>query len=101
MIGPRESRLLGEYGVDGAIERRIDAARMLDRCHERLEASRRPAHRRIFQLRYGESLSIRSIAENVGKSPDAVKISLRRSRAALAQAVPGLEHLLQDIDRIA
>lgn len=101
MIGPRETRALDEYGVDGAIERRIDAARVLDRCHERLATSRRPAHRRIFQLRYGESQSIRAIAENVGKSSDAVKVSLRRSRAALVGSIPDVEQLLREIDRIA
>ena len=101
MIGSRNARTLEDQSVEAAIEQRLDAARVLERCDEKLEKARRPAHREIFQLRYGKSQSIRSIAENVGKSKDAVKVSLRRSRAALIETVPGLEQILTDYDRTA
>ncbi len=79
------------------IERQIDAARALDRCGEVLEASRRRAHREIFHLRYGESQSIRAIAKKVGKTNEAVKVSLRRSRAALSDGIPELELVLDKV----
>jgi RNA polymerase sigma factor (sigma-70 family) len=101
MIGARDARVLTDRPVDAAIEQRIDASRALERCDRRLALARRPAHRKIFELRYGKSQSIQSIAENVGKSKDAVKISLRRSRGVLAEAVPDLKLILQDVHRTA
>ena len=90
MVGAKNARALDDHPVESTIERRVDAARVLDRCGEVLESSRRPAHQEIFHLRYGESHSIRVIAEKVGKTNEAVKVSLRRSRAALSQGVPEL-----------
>ena len=101
MIGPHNSHSLEDQLVEATIEQRIDAARVLERCDQKLEKSRPPAHREIFQLRYGKNQSIRSIAKHVGKSIDAVKVSLRRSRTALIETVPGLDLLLMDTDRIA
>lgn len=101
MIGAHNARILDDHPVDATIERRIDAARLLERCDQKLEKSRRPAHREIFQLRYGRNQSIRSIAENVGKSSDAVKVSLRRSRTTLFETIPGLDLLLTDDERTA
>ena len=94
MVGGRNARELEDPPVESNVERRIDASRALARCAEVLESSRRPAHREIFHLRYGESQSIRSIAEQVGRSNEAVKVSLRRSRVALAQGVPELGAVL-------
>lgn len=97
MVGPKNSRVLDERPVPSTIEGRVDAARVLDRCDRVLESSRRPAHREIFHLRYGrdgKSHSIRAIAEKVGKTNDAVKVSLRRSRAALTDGVPELTVVL-------
>ena len=96
MIGPHNSRLLEDRPVEATIEQRIDAARVLERCDEKLEKSRQPAHREIFALRYVKNQSIRSIAKDVGKSSDAVKVSLRRSRSALIETVPELDLLLTD-----
>lgn len=75
-------------------ERRVDAARVLSRCSEVLETSRRPAHREIFRLRYAEMRSIRSIARQVGKTDAAVKVSLRRTRIALASRVSEIGSVL-------
>jgi len=101
MVGPRDSRELDDKPVEATIERRVDAGRVLDRCDEILEANRRPAHQEIFHLRYGESHSIRSIAEKVGKSNEAVKVSLRRSRAVLSDNVPELAVVLDNVAQSA
>jgi len=101
MIGSRNARSLEDQAVEAWIEQSIDAARVLARCDKKLEKSRPPAHRQIFQLRYGDRQSIRSIAENVGKSKDAVKVSLRRSRNALLKAIPDVEEMLKDVHRVA
>lgn len=99
MVGPKDARELDDKPVESTIERRVDAGRVLDRCDEVLEANRRPAHQEIFHLRYGQSHSIRTIAEKVGKSNEAVKVSLRRSRAVLSDNVPelavGLDNVAQ------
>ena len=101
MVGGKNARELDEHPVESTIERRVDAARVLDRCGEVLESSRRPAHQEIFHLRYGESHSIRDIAEKVGKSNEAVKVSLRRSRAALSDNVPELSAVLDNVAQSA
>jgi RNA polymerase sigma-70 factor (ECF subfamily) len=98
MVGSRNARALEDAPSEARIERRIDASRALERCHRVLAESRRPAHQEIFQLRYAQRQSIRAIADRVGKSNDAVKVSLRRSRAAIAKGVPELDAVL---DRFA
>jgi RNA polymerase sigma-70 factor (ECF subfamily) len=97
MVGPRDARELEDHPSDAAIERRLDATHVLERCDEVLEAGRRPAHQEIFRLRYAESQSIRSIAKQVGKSNEAVKVSLRRSRNLLVDGVPELELVLDTV----
>jgi len=101
MVGPRDARALEDRPTDAAIESRIDAAHLLEQCDEVLEASRRPAHREIFRLRYAENRSIRSIAKQVGKSSEAVKVSLRRSRNALVEGIPDLELLIDPLAHTA
>ena len=97
MVGPKDARVLEDQPSDAAIEGRIDATHLLERCDEILELSRRPAHQEIFRLRYAESQSIRSIAKQVGKSSEAVKVSLRRSRNLLADGIPELEMILDTV----
>ena len=101
MVGPKDARELWDAPVDSAIERTVDAARVLDKCDEVLSANRRPAHLAIFQLRYGESRKIKSIASELGKSHEAVKMSLRKSREVLADRVPELSVVLEDVARFA
>jgi RNA polymerase sigma-70 factor (ECF subfamily) len=101
MVGAREARTLEDMAVESTIERRVDATRVLRRCTEVLETSCLPAHREIFHLRYAERKSIRAIADHVGKSNDAVKVSLRRSRAALVEEVPELGGVLENVARSA
>ncbi len=101
MVGPKDARELDDKPVESTIERKVDAGRVLDRCDEILSESRRPAHQEIFHLRYGESHSIKAIAEKVGKSNEAVKVSLRRSRAVLADNVPELAVVLDNVAQSA
>lgn len=101
MVGPKDARELDDRPVEATIERRVDAARVLGQCDEVLGSARRPAHQEIFHLRYGQSHSIREIAEKVGKSNEAVKVSLRRSRAVLADNVPELSVVLENVAQSA
>ncbi|MGH0035183.1 MAG: RNA polymerase sigma factor [Myxococcota bacterium] len=72
-------------------DRRIDAARILDRCQEVLEEEVSATQRMVFHLRYAENRSTRDIAEKLGKSNQAVKIGLFRSRRALERRSPDLD----------
>lgn len=69
----------------------LDARLALERCGELAETRLPPAQRRMFQLRYRESRSVRAIALALGKTPGAVKVGLLRSRAKLQQDLPQLE----------
>jgi len=97
MVGPKDARELEDHPSDAAIESRLDATHLLKRCDEVLETSRRPAHQEIFRLRYAESQSIRAIAKQLGKTSEAVKVSLRRSRNALVDGVPELDLILDNV----
>jgi len=61
----------------------VEAILTLDRCCEVLDHSCSKESQSIFKLRYGASMSVRDIARGIGKSPNAVKASLQRSRQAL------------------
>ncbi len=75
-------------------DRAVEARRLLYRCEEVIERELTPLQRRIFHLKHLRRQSIRSIAEALGKSEDAVKANLYRMRRALADGAPGLESLL-------
>jgi RNA polymerase sigma-70 factor (ECF subfamily) len=83
MIGSEPGPIRRDYRVDDPVEERVDAIRALERCEAFLAEAYGEPNRSIFRLRYGDSRSIRSIASEVGKSEDAVKACLRRSRLAL------------------
>jgi DNA-directed RNA polymerase specialized sigma24 family protein len=51
--------------------------------------------RRIFHLKHLRRQPIRSIAEVLGKSEDAVKANLYRMRRAIADGTPGLDQLVR------
>ena len=68
---------------------------MLAQCEEIIETRLTPLQRRIFHLKHLRRQSIRSIAQALGKSEDAIKANLYRMRRSIAQAAPGLEQLLQ------
>ncbi len=56
---------------------------MLSVCADALDEDVSAAQREIFDLYYGESRPTRAIAEELGKSNQAVKISLFRTRRAM------------------
>jgi RNA polymerase sigma-70 factor (ECF subfamily) len=75
-------------------DRAVDARRMLRLCEEAIERDLTPLQRRIFHLKHLRRQSIRTIAQALGKSEDAIKANLYRMRMALAQSAPGLESLI-------
>jgi RNA polymerase sigma-70 factor (ECF subfamily) len=75
-------------------EQTVEARRLLGRCEEIVERELTPLQRRIFHLKHLRRQSVRTIAQALGKSEDAIKANLYRMRRALAQGAPGLEGLL-------
>ena len=69
---------------------------MLDRCEEIIENELTPLQRRIFHLKHLRRQSVRTIAQALGKSEDAVKAHLYRMRRAISDGTPGLENLLRN-----
>jgi DNA-directed RNA polymerase specialized sigma24 family protein len=64
-------------------ERRVDAVKALEICADTLEEDVSPAQHEIFDLYYGENRPTKVIAEELGKSNQAIKISLFRTRRAM------------------
>ena len=64
-------------------DRRVEAARILDVCADALDEDVSEAQREIFDLYYGENRPMKAIAKDLGKSSQAVKISLFRTRRAM------------------
>ena len=79
---------------EAATDRKVDLGRVLARCDRIVANDLSAGQQKIFRLRYIESQSTRVIAQNLGKSTQAVKISLFRSRRALAQRTPELQQVL-------
>jgi RNA polymerase sigma-70 factor (ECF subfamily) len=80
-----------EAPADETVQARI----LLAQCEDAIENRLTPLQRRIFHLKHLRRQSIRSIAEALGKSEDAIKANLYRMRRAIAQAAPGLEQVLR------
>lgn len=76
-------------GDDVPTDRQVDAARLLAECNDVLEDKVTDAQREIFRLRYAENFSTVEIAEQLGKSKQAVKISLFRARRTIAAELAG------------
>ncbi len=78
--------------VDLGPEPRAEARETLGRVQAAIEELPRD-QRRILELRHGQSLAIRKIAEVMDRSEDAIKSSLYRARRTLAAQLPdgGLE----------
>jgi len=68
---------------DAPSDQRVEAARILSVCADSLEEDASPAQQEIFDLYYGENHPTKKIAEDLGKSNQAVKISLFRTRRAM------------------
>jgi RNA polymerase sigma-70 factor (ECF subfamily) len=73
----------------------VDARRMLSLCEAAIENDLTPLQRHIFQLKHLRQQPIRSIAQALGKSEDAIKANLYRMRRSIADGTPGLEVLLR------
>jgi RNA polymerase sigma factor (sigma-70 family) len=86
--------VMDEMKVTPTPERRMDAARAVDKCTETLQRNRTPEHLEIFRLFYGLGRPLRSIARSTGKPTDSVKDSLRRSRNLLMRDIPDLRSAL-------
>ena len=54
-----------------------------------------PLQRRIFHLKHLRRQPIRTIAEALGKSEDAIKANLYRMRRSIADGTPGLDVMLR------
>jgi RNA polymerase sigma factor (sigma-70 family) len=80
--------------ADVPADRRVEATRALERCTKMVESELSPDQREVFNLKYVENRSTRWIAKRLGKSSQAVKISLFRSRRALAQQTTELQAVL-------
>jgi len=70
-------------------ESQLDAARALARCQRALDHKVSETQRQVFQLHYGRNCSTRDIARRLGKSKQAVKISLFRARRVLSAEMQG------------
>ena len=90
-----EGGALDVAGREAPTAESVEARRMLSRCQEIIESQLTPLQRRIFLLKHLRRQPIRSIAEVLGTSEDAVKANLYRMRRAIAEGTPGLEHLLR------
>ena len=75
-------------------ERQIDASRVLARCEEVLANDVTDAQAQVFQLHYVENRPLKQIAGELGRSTQAVKISLFRTRRALSRNAPNLPAVL-------
>lgn len=88
MIGAGSSASAPEPSFDARIESTLDAKRLLGRCDVALAAHRGPESIEIFHQRYLDGRPIAGIATDFGKSRDAIKAGLRRSRQAIAHVLP-------------
>lgn len=75
-------------------DQQVDAQRVLDDCEQTLHDEVADVHREIFRLRYADNRSTRDIAEELGKSCQAVKISLFRTRRTLERGAERLPEVL-------
>ena len=80
---------------NASIDDAVDARRILNLCEAAIENNLTPLQRHIFQLKHLRQQSIRSIAQALGKSEDAIKANLYRMRRSIADGTPGLEALLR------
>lgn len=66
-------------------DQKTDFVRILRNCSRVLDEKVPEQQREAFEQRYIENRSTREIASNMGKSPQAIKISLFRTRRTLAE----------------
>ena len=91
-----EGGALDVAGREAPTDESVEARRMLSRCQEIIESQLTPLQRRIFLLKHLRRQPIRSIAEVLGTSEDAVKANLYRMRRSILASAPGLDALLRE-----
>ncbi len=86
---------LDVQGGGAPTDEAVEARRMLRACEDIIENDLTALQRRIFHLKHLRQQSIRTIAEALGKSEDAIKANLYRMRRAIADGTPGLDIMLR------
>ena len=82
-LPPERIEAMAGAAAAGSPDGRVDAMRALDACADVLEQDVSEAQREIFDRFYGDGAAVREIAREVGKSKQAVKIGLFRTRRAM------------------
>ncbi len=94
LVSIDDSEAIELQSPDPGPDRRVEAARVLRSCVEAVDSELSDAQRQVFYLKFAENRSTRNIADHLGKSSQAVKISLFRSRKTLSQHTPNVEAVL-------
>ncbi len=97
MVSIDDSEALDLRSGECPPDRQLEASCVLRRCVDVAENELSEAQRTVFYLKYAENRSTRSIAAHLGKSTQAVKISLFRSRKTLNQHTPNAQVVLAAI----
>jgi RNA polymerase sigma-70 factor (ECF subfamily) len=96
VLEPLESgSALDVAGHQAPTDEAVEARRMLRACEDIIEHDLTALQRRIFHLKHLRQQSIRTIAQALGKSEDAVKANLYRMRRSIADGTPGLDIMLR------
>lgn len=93
-VGPEALETLGSSRPAPCLDRRIDATRILQECQRTLDEQVSAEQREAFLLRYVENHPIQAVADQLGKTPQAVKTGLLRSRRALQRRARQLDAFL-------
>ena len=91
--GPSPSRRIPEPVHPVGLERQVDARRALARCADLVAREASPGQRSVVERQWRGG-GVSEVARAVGKSPQAVKTSLSRTRRWLFERVPALAELL-------
>jgi RNA polymerase sigma-70 factor (ECF subfamily) len=75
-------------------DQQLDASRVLEDCDRVLDEKVNENQRNVFKMRYAENYSMGEIADEMGKSNQAIKISIFRTRRTLAENVDNLDALM-------
>jgi RNA polymerase sigma-70 factor (ECF subfamily) len=90
------ARSVADVSRDDRPERRLEAQLALARCEDVLVQACSAESRTIFELRYAADKSIREIADDVGKSTQAIRASLHRSRRVIQHRLAGGRHVASE-----
>ena len=92
---PLDSAEIGEIANEGVpTDQRLDFVRVLRNCSRVIDEKVTPQQQRAFELRYIKNHSTKEIAKEMGKSTQAIKISLHRTRRTLVDHNRDLNALL-------